>query len=137
MGNKAGGSELKRMENGIAGSRRKRLLKYTVNPPPKKLAVSPIHEHPPPGCGSTAITTKVWSFGGFICMHICSFPWEGATITTTDNGVLEVALIGTFAPGCGMSAVNTTGSRDEGSLIETTTVNNGKYLGCKSGFRRC
>jgi hypothetical protein len=47
-------------------------------------------------------------------MHISSILWEGTAVTTTDNGVLEVTPIGTFARGYGMSAVNTIGRRDDG-----------------------
>jgi euchromatic histone-lysine N-methyltransferase len=103
MGNKTGGGiELQRKENGIAGSRTKRGLESSLNPPPKKRAVSAVRKFPP-GYGRTAVTTEV-------------------------SDVLKGSPVPTFPPGCGRSPVNTTGSGDEGLPSEATLVNNGDAL---------
>ncbi|PAN39636.1 hypothetical protein PAHAL_7G256900 [Panicum hallii] len=97
MGNRTGGGDLERKENGVAGSRAKRWLTSAVNPPPKNRAVSAVRKFPP-GCGRTAVTTK-------------------------GSGVLEVSPVQTFPSGCRRSAVTITDSGDqEGLLLEATPV---------------
>jgi len=75
MGNRTGGGDVERKENGVvAGTRAKRWLTSAVNPPPKNRAVSAVRRFPP-GCGRTAVTTR-------------------------GSGVLEVSPVRTFPPGC-------------------------------------
>lgn len=123
--NKTGGGELERKENGVAGRRAKRWLSSTLNPPPKKRAVSAVRRFPS-GCGRTAVVTE--GSGVLEVSPIRSFPpgCGRTAVTTTDSGVLEVSPVRTFPPGCGRSAVNTKDSGYAAGLpLEDAPVNNG------------
>ncbi|OEL26114.1 Histone-lysine N-methyltransferase, H3 lysine-9 specific SUVH6 [Dichanthelium oligosanthes] len=125
MGNRTGGGEPERKENGVAGSRAKRWLTSAVNPPPKKRAVSAVRKFPP-GCGRTAVTTE--GNGVLEVSPVRTFPpdCETAAVTATDSGVLDVSPIRTLPPGCGRSAVTTTDNgHEEGLPLEATPVTNG------------
>nr|CAB3456896.1 unnamed protein product [Digitaria exilis] len=98
-GNRAGGGELERKQNGVAGAGTKRCLTSTVKPPPKKRAGEAVCKLPPDTRKTAA--------------------------TTTDNGVLEVSPIRTF-PSYGRPAFTTTCSvGEEGLPLEATPVTNG------------
>ena len=127
IGNKTGGSELQRKENGIAARRTKRWLESSLNPPPKKRAVSAVRRFPP-GCGRTAVTTEVSEVLKGSPVHTFSPGCGRATVTTTDTAVLDVSPISTFPPGCVRSSVKTTGSGDEWLPSEATPANNGDAL---------
>ncbi|WVZ64727.1 hypothetical protein U9M48_014204, partial [Paspalum notatum var. saurae] len=129
MGNKTGGVELEKKENGVAGSRPKRWLRSVLNPPPKKRVVSAVRKFPP-GCGRTAVVTE--GSGVLEVSPIRSFP-PGCgrnAVTTTNNGVSEVSPVCSLPPGCGRSAVNTADDGDAaGRSLEAAPVNNGDSLG--------
>jgi euchromatic histone-lysine N-methyltransferase len=125
MGDRTGGSDLERKENGVAGSRTKRWMMSALNPPPKKRVVSAVRRFPP-GCGRTAITTE--DSGVLDVSPIRAFPpgCGRAAVTTTDNGVLEVSPIRTFAPDRGRSSVTSTDNgRGEGLPLEAKPVKSG------------